>query len=113
MMLQLTGIYAIVINKLFLDYIKKFHQLSNPIREYYVSADIDQVLLQKNIENYSKISLEEYEVLKTDKFIIELDKIINNITNEKCLYFVIYSFYNDKYLKNGNYAYDFTGSSRI
>ena len=112
-MLQLTGIYAIVMNKLFLDYIKKFHQLSNLIREYYVSADIDQVLLQKNIENYSKISLEEYEVLKTDKFIIELDKIINNITNEKCLYFVIYSFYNDKYLKNGNYAYDFTGSSRI
>ena len=53
-MLQLTGIYAIVMNKLFLDYIKKFHQLSNPIREYYVSADIDQVLLQKILKTIQK-----------------------------------------------------------
>ena len=52
--MKLAMIYKIWMNKLFLDYIKKFHQLSNPIREYYVSADIDQVLLQKILKTIQK-----------------------------------------------------------
>ncbi len=88
------------------DFIYKFHQFSNPIKDFPLHEDLDKFLLENNTQNFSKIELKKYEISKLNKTLIELDKITNNIKQNDSSYFVVYSFFNNKYLQKGNYAYD-------
>ncbi len=109
MILLHTGRYVFVMNKSFsTEFIYKFHQFSNPLKGLNILEGLDLMLLQNNHQNFSKVEFEQYEICKLNQLIIEIDEILNNLNNDECSYFIVYSFYNNKYLQKGNYTYDKT-----
>lgn len=95
------------------DSVLKFHQLSTPLETVTIDPGKELLILKRNPENFSKISLASHEVSQLPNSLSCIERLVNNFTNCDCSYFVVYSFYNNRFVTSGNYAYDFSGERLV
>ena len=95
------------------DSVLKFHQLSTPLVTVTIDTEKELLILKRNPENFSRISLASYDVSHLPNSLSGIERLVNNFTNCDCSYFVVYSFYTDRFVKSGNCAYDITGERLV